>query len=770
MTEGKGDVLYLQVKSIADKIVLTGEEPRPETVYELLGEIGTKEQITEYLQRWREERENDIAKNKGIANLSLQTADQFTEDRANELKKSLALVRSTLESTADGILVIDNRGRLVDWNQKFIEMAKIPKEILEKGKEREGLRHMLTQVQKPWELIKLMLRLQFNRAATGEVGEVLMKDGRIVERYSQPHRVDGKIVGRVWSFRDVTEQRKAEESLRLRQRAIESSTHGVIIADCTPELNILYVNPAFSRITGYKDSQVLGKSFDFLYKDDLNQPEIQKIKQAIQRYRKETVVVRCYRNDGTMFWNEMNISPVPDAKGTITHYVCNVSDITERKAMEEQLLHQATHDLLTELPNRLLLLDRLQQSIQLARRDHTLVVVFFLDLDRFKLVNDSLGHKMGDELLRMVARRIKNIIRPTDTVARIGGDEFVVALPQIKRIEESIGIAQKILDEIRESFLIEERELHITASLGITYYPKDGLDSDTLLRNADTAMYLAKDSGRDNFQFFTDELNRLVTKRLTLGSYLHKAIEQNELQVVYQPIFELTTEKVAAFEALLRWNCKAMGSISPIEFIPLAEETGLIIPIGDWVMKTACTQLMQWHQRGANHLQMAINVSSRQLLDKHFIESVKNTINIPGLNPGLIVIEITESVFLGNAEDNIDKLQELRNMGLKLSIDDFGTGYSSLSYLRRFPIDKLKIDRAFINEITTDPSSEAISLAIITLCKSLNIKTVAEGVETLQQLEMLREFQCDEIQGFYFSKPLNVADSVQLLQKNLGLK
>lgn len=769
MPTSKKDLLYLQVKSLADKILITGEEPTVKNIYELLGGIGSRKQIAQYLERWEKERKKGKYKTSSDETITVENMEKLIEERTGELKKSLSLVRATLESTADGILMIDNKGRLIDWNQKFIEMANIPKDILEKGKERAGLANMLKQVKHPWKLVRLMIHLRLHPEEEGDVGEVLMKDGRIVERYSQPHRVGDQIVGRVWSFRDVTEQRKAEEALRLRERAIESSTHGVIIAKHDEHLTISYVNPAFEKITGYKANEILGKSISVLYGDDIEQSEIKSIALAVKEKREEKVILRCYKSDGSLFWNEMHLAPVPDAKGKIKHFVIILNDITERKAMEEQLLHQATHDALTDLPNRALLQDRLQQAINLAEEEKLKVMVLFLDLDRFKLVNDGLGHKMGDLLLNAVSERIRKCIRSVDTVARIGGDEFIIVLSHLDNIEEGAHIAQNILNTIRKPIQIQERELNITTSIGISCYPKDAEDPDTLLREADTAMYQAKDLGRDNFQFFTEEMNRMVSNRLVMENCLHRALENEEFDIEYQPIFNLKSGKVTSIEALLRWKNEKLGKVSPMEFIPMAEEMGLIVPIGEWVLKNACKQTVKWQKMGINDLEVSVNISGRQLKNQKIIETIHQALDETQLSPNYLVLEITENIVMDNTQETIERLQQIREMGVKLAIDDFGTGYSSLSYLKRLPVNKLKIDKTFISEVGMGSSDEAITLAIIAICKNLNLTVVAEGMQTKRQLDFLKRYKCDEVQGFYFSKPIDIDSCTRLLQENYGL-
>lgn len=771
----KRDVSYLQVKSIIEKILVTGERPSVDRICELLSGIASPEQVSIHLDRWK--KEASTAPSPQTPTTQQSSSDQSTppnsiedlESRTAELKRSLSLVRATLESTADGMLMVNREGKLVDFNQKFLELSGLPMEVLETGDEEAGLRFILDQIEDPMELYQLLMRLSSSPEEQGNMGEVRFKDGRIYERYSQPHRVGNEIVGRVWSFHDVTEQRKAEDALRLRERAIESSTHGVIICDNTPALEIIYANPAFRKITGYPDADFMGKGIGFLYDHEPDQSDIEKLKLAIKEQREDTVIIRCHCKDESLIWTEMFLAPVMEPSGEIKHYVIIVNDVTQRKALEEQLRHQATHDALTDLPNRALLQDRVQRAILQAKRENTYIAVIFLDLDRFKLINDGLGHNMGDGLLCAVAKRLKNCVRSTDTVARIGGDEFMIILSPVHHEGECISVVQHMMNEIRRTIIIEDRELNVSTSAGISIYPKDGDDFDTLMRKADTAMYQAKDGGRDNFQFFKDDMNKLVSERLAMENCLRHAIENEEFVLHYQPISNLMTGRVTSLEALIRWNSPQLGFVSPLEFIPCAEDMGLIIPIGNWVLETACHQCVEWHALGFEGMCVSVNVSGRQLMDDNFVHYVGKALQKTKLDPHFLLLELTESMLMDHSTETIAKLNALCEMGVQLAIDDFGTGYSSLSYLRHMPVHKLKIDRSFVEDIGTDPNDEAIVLAIIAMSKSLNLSVIAEGVETKKQSDYLRKYQCDEVQGYYFSKPLDQEGSIILLKENFGL-
>lgn len=690
---------------------------------------------------------------------------QKAEAREKELEDSLALTRATLESTADAILMTRKEGGLLDWNKKLVDMAGIPDEIVKNKDERAGLTHVLNQMADPDGLLQLMKKLDKNPQIKGAMGEVLFKDGRIIERYTQPHVVAGKIVGRVWSFRDITARKKAEESLRLQERAIQASAHGVIITDGSPNYNIIYVNPAFEKITGYSADEVKGKNCKFLQGDDHLQPELNKIRIALREDTEGEAVLRNYRKDGTLFWNELHVAPVPDPQGKVTHYVGIMIDVTQRKAMEDQLLHQATHDMLTNLPNRVLLNDRIQQSMLAARRSHTLTAVLFLDLDRFKIVNDSLGHEIGDKLIKEIGERLRTVTRETDTLARMGGDEFILIIPYLRTHEAIVPIAKKILSAIAKTVVIQRHHLNITASIGISFYPDDGDNATTLIKNADLAMYRAKDMGRNNMQFYTGELSQKITRRLALESDLHHAVEQKDFVLYYQPLIELKNGRVAGAEALLRWNHPKLGIIPPLEFISVAEETGLIIPLGEWIFKTACQECQVWHQLGYP-LTVSVNLSGKQFNHSNLAEHIENVLNETKLDPRYLEIELTETILLENIKKVTTILEKLKKMHIRLAIDDFGTGYSSLSYLKKLTVDTLKIDISFIRGLPDDENDCALTLAIIALAKQLRLHTVGEGVENDQQVAFLRDNNCDYGQGFFFGRPMPSVQFKEFLEKS----
>jgi diguanylate cyclase (GGDEF)-like protein/PAS domain S-box-containing protein len=560
---------------------------------------------------------------------------------------------------------------------------------------------------------------------------------------------------------------QANKNLLLSNQAIEAARNGIVITDASqPENPMVYVNPAFTQITGYQMTDALGRNLSLLNGEDHDQSGLDIIRFAIHQRQSGQAIVRNYRKDGTLFWNELNIAPLKNDLGEVTHFVVIIDDITEFKTYQEQLEYQATCDELTGLTNRNLLNDRLDQAIKGAQRYQKEVCIFFLDLDNFKVINDTLGHSAGDELLKLIAERLQSCARSEDTIARYGGDEFVLIFPQIARMEDAALIAERLIAEISQPLQIKGHKFQGTTSIGISFYPQDGQDKETLLQHADAAMYQAKDKGRNTFCFYTEELNLRLMQRLILEGDLRQALKLEQLIVYYQPKLNLQTGKISGVEALLRWRHPEKGMIPPDQFIPLAEDTGLILPIGEWVLRTACCQAKAWQEAGLPPITVAVNVSPKQLQLANFDQIICDVLDDSVLEARYLDLELTEGAIMKEPEKMVVTLNRLKDIGVQISMDDFGTGYSSLSYLKRFPFDNLKIDKAFINGIPTDDGDATLVLTIIAMAHNFKLKVVAEGIETQAQMDFLTQKNCDEIQGFFFSRPVPAMEVELLLRKN----
>jgi diguanylate cyclase (GGDEF)-like protein len=563
-------------------------------------------------------------------------------ERTDSLQKSLSLTRATLESSTDGILVVNNNSQIIDYNKQLVDMWKVPQSILDAKDYKKFLDHIVTQLQNPDEFLRKLKEIHSPEESS--MHTVRFKDNRIVECYFQPHKLKDVTVGRVWSFRDTT----------------------------------------------------------------------------------------------------------------------------QRVTLERKLEFQATHDTLTGLPNRVLLHDRMMQTIARAERHKSLMAVLFFDLDRFKLINDSLTHQAGDELLVGVANRLSATLRKEDTISRLGGDEFVVLASMVNNEEDVIIFASKFLSLLHKPFKVMNRDIFITASIGISLYPHDGESSDELLRNADLAMYHSKELGGDQFQFYTHTLNVKAVTRLEQEAELRCAIEEQQFVLHYQPQLDLVTDKVISVEALIRWQHPTKGLVVPMDFIPLAEDSKLIIPIGDWVIKTACAQIKAWHDAGLPKISVAVNVTTVQFQQENFVSRVKQILEEIGLDPKYLEVEVTENVMLANANLK-EVINELRALGVQIVLDDFGTGNSSLNYLRKVPVDRLKIDKSFVHGIGMNGEFEnndaVIVQAIIAMAHSLNLNVVAEGIETANQLNFMKDQHCEDVQGFYISHPLAAKDLEHFLKE-----
>jgi len=558
--------------------------------------------------------------------------------------------------------------------------------------------------------------------------------------------------------------------LQISNRALASSGSGIVIMDATTESNpIIFANDAFCRMTGHAIEEVVGRDFSFLLNKHHDEDEIAAVCNALAN-NTEAKLTMCKRHqDGAEIWCKLLISPVPDETDRVAYFIGVQTDITEHKRDEERLAHQSTHDALTGLPNRNLLKDRLQQAIAQTDRSDDSVALLFLDLDHFKLINDSLGHAAGDRMLLDVAERLRACVREGDTVSRHGGDEFVLVLREIDQSHHVATICEKIFQTIADPFFIQGHSFHVTCSIGIALYPQDGPDTATLFKYADMALYQAKDQGRNHYQFFSREMNERMLERVTLDEALRSAIANDELLLHYQPLVSLSTGRLVGLETLVRWQHPEFGMVSPVRFIPIAEESALIASIGEWVLRKACQDMRAWSDQGLTGFQVAVNVSPRQFRDPRLADRIEHVLAEYCIEPAMLSLEITETVLMQDTVSSEATLRQLKALGVDLALDDFGTGYSSLSYLKRFPFDRVKIDRSFVRDIITDADDAAISKAIISMAHSLGIRVVAEGVETEAQCRFLRRHRCDEMQGYYFSRPLPPMEITTLLAEKRQL-
>ena len=561
--------------------------------------------------------------------------------------------------------------------------------------------------------------------------------------------------------------RPERELLGLCARALDASNNGVFITKVSGpgDHPIVYANIALERMTGYCAGELLGSDLRLLFGADLDQPYLEQLGEAMLAGIATQIVVRNYTKSGKCFWNEIAMAPVYDDDGELSHFIHSCSDVTERIKHLSELERQTYHDPLTGLANRHLLNERLAHSLALAGRHDRTMAVIVVGLDRFKTINDSLGHAVGDQLLKEVAGQILTCVRDVDTVARVGGDEFVLILAEVESDNDAMAAIGRIFASVSREYLIAEQELHVACSIGASLFPRDGQDAATLLRNADAAMHRAKDGGRSRFQFFERDINARLSQRLSLENGLRHAVERGELELDYQPQIALASGAVVGVEALLRWRHPQLGRVPPSSFIGIAEETGLIVPIGEWVLQAACAQARAWRDAGLPPLRVAVNLSARQFRHKGLADSIRNAMQANRLEAGALELEITESMAMVDPEETICLLREFKAQGLRIALDDFGTGFSSLSYIKRFPIDVLKIDQSFVAGIASDRSDAAIARTVIGLARSLWLQTIAEGVETLEQADLLHRWTCDEAQGFHFSVPLAPQAVTEMLQR-----
>jgi len=563
---------------------------------------------------------------------------------------------------------------------------------------------------------------------------------------------------------EISKEKEAEKESRLASAVFETATEAVMVTGVNNK--IMKVNKAFSKITGYSSEEAVGKSPSLLKSGHHDQHYYTAMFQELEANDIWSGEIWNRRKNGEAYPEWLAISAMRDSEGVLEGYVSLFSDITKRKQNEARIVHQANFDSLTGLANRSLFADRLSRSLELAEREHTNLALLFIGLDNFKAVNESLGHSIGDQLLQEVATRLTNCLRKSDTVARLGADEFAVVISGNDSLHSVEDTVNTVLNCIEEPYCLEGHDAFVSASIGVSVYPQDGTDTENLLRKADAAMYRAKLKGRNNAQFFTLEMDLEAQERRELEKMLRKALANEEFSLNYQPIIDMHTGAISSAEALIRWNHPEKGLVSPLNFIPLAEENGLIVPIGEWVLGKACTAAAAWLKTFENSPCVSVNLSSCQLKRQNIPELLEKVLAETGLPAEKLIIEITESLLVSDDAETLNQLQEIRGLGIQISIDDFGTGYSSLSYLKKFPISNLKIDRSFVMGLPDDHEDVALVKAIVAMSQSLGLKVIAEGVETQQQADFLKAINCQWIQGYLNSKPLPESDFIDYVQKH----
>lgn len=702
-----------------------------------------------------------------------QLAESVTEQQ-NTLREQSEYIELLLNSTAEAIYGVNTRGICTFVNPACVHMLGYEREEQLIGQNIHKLIHHTYPDGRPYPAEECAIR------QTTQEGKDYHNDQEVhwradgtslpVEYWSHPMYQKGKLIGAVVTFIDITERKQNERALLRFRAALDSSVDAIYLID-TRTMKFVDANRAGWEVVGYNRDELLQLGPFDLAVEHSRHAMTREIEQLLRSPARNTVIESIHhRKDSSVFPVEISLQTLSDqhGNGQDSHLLVALArDITEHKQAEAELNRLAYYDMLTGLPNRLLFNDRLHQAAVDARRRGRFVALILLDIDRFKVVNDTMGHVAGDLMLQKMAERLKHSVREGDTIARLGGDEFALIFADVAEVRDVAQLAQNLLNRLSVPMDIDGREVFSSASIGITLYPTDTEDVESMVKFADSAMYHAKEQGRNNYQFYSQEMTANAQERLRMESSLRRALDRDELFLQYQPQVDMAGDRILGFEALLRWRDNNGNFISPAQFIPLAEDTGLIVPIGEWVLQHACKQLKVWHTAGYTQLTMSVNVASRQFRDIHFGHTVRQTIEKLQIPAHSLELEITESVLMENSELIMRMLNDLKEAGVSLAIDDFGTGYSSLSYLKRFPIDRVKIDQSFVRDLSIDADDVAIVKAIIAMAKTLRLNVIAEGVETEQQLELLRNEGCHEYQGYLFARPMDTDSITKLLNTQM---
>jgi diguanylate cyclase (GGDEF)-like protein/PAS domain S-box-containing protein len=688
-------------------------------------------------------------------------AENIAEEMTREIKESSRkdqLLAAIVEQSCNAILTFDRKGKITIWNRAASRMF---------GYSKDEVIGLSIDTLFPAQVQTVLNELKRITSYSSEIQtSCITRDRRIfmvVINVSPQYDAEERQIGAIANIRDITSELANHEQLTLWASVYENSGEGIIITDRNN--NIVSINSAFARITGYPLDDLKGRNPRILSSGEQSREFYKNMWRAINRDGVWRGELWNRKKTGTVYPLWMTINAVHGSDDKISHYIAICTDITDQKQREEYINHLAQHDALTGLPNRILLTDRLEQAIINARRHHKMVAVLFLDLDHFKNINDSLGHDVGDALLIQVADRLRSMIREGDTICRQGGDEFIIVLNDFNESSNLIFLVEKIQKELSRTYTIHNSSINISSSIGVSIYPDDGETLNELVSNADLAMYHAKAMGRNNFQFFTQQLNETIIERMNIEREINHALERDEFSLHFQPQYSLDDGQVIGAEVLIRWNSPVLGNVPPDRFIPLSEDSGQIVQIGTWVLHRAIDYADSWRDLIPNYFRFAINVSVKQLIQNGFFDDTMNTLKNRGVSPHNIEIEITETALMEAVEKSAVVLENLQDNGITLAVDDFGSGYSSLNYLRQLPIDKLKIDRSFINNLPEEDDDREIANAIISMGHGLRLTVIAEGVENERQADFLKLAGCDEVQGYFYNRPMAAEDFELLLKQ-----